>query len=254
MLTRTELAQYALDAKNDGATHLLIARRPTTALDLDLDNNTPGNDRSARGKDDHYAVPVYPGRVPSDVIPEHPRLVYCLALQDPNLSLRDQLAEQQPWHPDPAPGLSDEDLARLAPPDPATRRNHVPFPRGATADADTRAALRLLAYASATPASEAARPHRLVTVEELEAARANLTLARSWTFSTNNTRADYAPYEGARQRLVELTHAAYEQGRIGPYNVHRITGLPREDTSPVRPAPGPSSRSAPLGVPAVIGY
>ncbi|MFG1913054.1 hypothetical protein [Kribbella sp. NPDC048928] len=260
MLTRTRLAQYALDAKNDGATHLIIARRPTTALELDPDNNapdTPANRRAPHRDSDHYAVPVYPGRVPADVIPELPRPVYCIALQDPNLSLRDQLAEHQPWHTDPAPGLTAEQLAQLPAPDPATRRDHVPFPHGAVADADTRAALKLLTLATVTPPSEAARPVRLVTVEELEAARTNLVQTRAQAFSTRNVGADFTYYEGARKYLTELTRAAYEQGRIGPYNVHRITGLHREDTDPAKPAPGTASRpsrSTPLGEPAVIGY
>jgi hypothetical protein len=108
MPTRTELTQLALDAKHDGATHVFVAR-------------------SRRNHAHHYAVPVYPGQDPRDVIrTSRDPLTYCLALQHQNLPLRDQLTEHRPWHPEPAPGVSVEDLARLAPPDPADRHNGVP--------------------------------------------------------------------------------------------------------------------------------
>ncbi|TCC33908.1 hypothetical protein E0H75_42400 [Kribbella capetownensis] len=235
MPTRTELAQIAINAKHDGATHVFVAR--------------------SRRDDHHYAVPVRPGTDPHDIInTSRDPLLYCIALQHSNLSLRDQLTEHRPWHPEPSPGISKTSVVRLAPANPADRFRGITAEAGAPADADTRAALRLLALANARPAGDAARPPQFVTVEHLEAARRSVDSARDWTFSSANIRADYNQYESARSRLTDLTHAAYEQARIGSHNVHRITGLHREDVAPVLPATGRSSRQPPLGVPAVIGY
>jgi hypothetical protein len=236
MLTRTELAQHAVNAKHNDATHLFIAR-------------------SRADRDHYYPVLVQPGTDPHEIIrTSRDPLVYCIALQHSNLPLRDQLTEHRPWHPEPAPGLSADELAQLAPPNPADRRTNVAPFVGVTADADARFALRLLTMANARPASEAARPPQVVTVDQLKAAQRNVEAARSWTFSPTNSTANYSHYEQARGRLSTLTHAAYEQGRIGPYNVHRITGLRREDVAPVPPATRASSRQPPLGVSAVVGY
>ncbi|TCN44200.1 hypothetical protein EV644_101665 [Kribbella orskensis] len=84
MPTRTELTQIALDAKYDGETHAFVAR-------------------SRRDRNHHYAVPVYPGQDPRQIIrASRDPLLYCIALLHSNLPLRDQRTEHRPWHPEPA--------------------------------------------------------------------------------------------------------------------------------------------------------
>jgi hypothetical protein len=235
MPNRYELAQIAITAKHNGATHVFVAC-----------------DR--RDRDHHYPIPVFPGTDPRDVIrTSRDPLLYCLALQHMNLPLRDQLTEHRAWHPEPAPGVSVADLARLAPPNPADRRVGVPPPASVAQDIDTYAALTALASSDGRPSAAAVQRARWVTVEQLEAARHEVDLARSWTFSPSNTSAEYSHYEGARGKLTNLARAAYEQGRIGPYNVRRITGFSRNDVAPLPQARSATAHDAPVAVSTGIG-
>ena len=160
----------------------------------------------------------------------------------------------RPWHPEPAPGVSLAELARLAPPSPADRRVGLPAPTSTLEGADTVAALAAVASSSGRAPAAALRRAQWVKVEQLEAARREAEMARSWTFSPSNTRADYSHYEGARGKLTDLTRAAYEQSRIGSYNVWRITGFSREDVAQLLPANRTAARQLPVPVSAGIGY
>jgi hypothetical protein len=157
----------------------------------------------------------------------------------------------RPWHPEPAPGVSLAELARLAPPSPADRRVGVPAPSSTLEDADT---VGRVGCRGIVERPGALRRAQWVMVEQLEAARREVEMARSWTFSPSNTRADYSHYEGARGKLTDLTRAAYEQSRIGSCNVRRITGFSREDVAQLLPANRTAARQLPVAVSAGIGY
>jgi hypothetical protein len=143
------------------------------------------------------------------------------------------------------------DLARLAPPNPGDRRVGVPPPASVAQDVDTYAALTALASFNGRPPAAAVQRARWVTVERLEAARHEVDLARSWTFSPKQHQRRVQPLQRCP---LQARQSRVRAGQDRPYNVRRITGFSRnEEVAPLPQARFATAHDAPVAVSTGIG-